>query len=263
MPATPAPDGAARPAATGLYDPAFEHDACGIAMVADLHGRRSHDMVGRALTALEHLDHRGATGAEPSTGDGAGILVQMPDRFLREVIGTDLPEPGAYGAGLVFLPTEDDDAAKAAHRLEDIANQEGLRVVAWRDVPVVDADLGDTARRAMPRIRQVVVAPVTVPRGGDGEVVVLAVDRIAFCLRKRVEHEVPGVYMPSLSARTLVYKGMLTSYQLREFYPDLSDERFETGLALVHSRFSTNTFPSWPLAHPYRYLAHNGEINTL
>ncbi|HUY64113.1 MAG TPA: glutamate synthase large subunit [Acidimicrobiales bacterium] len=247
----------------GLYDPAFEHDACGIALVADLHGRRSHAMVDRGLTALEHLDHRGATGAEPSTGDGAGILVQVPDRFLRAVVPFDLPEAGAYAAGLVFLPTDADDAAKAVHRIEDLAAQESLVVAGWRDVPVVADDLGATARRAMPVIRQIVVHPVVAPLTTDGRPDALGVDRLAYCLRKRIEHEVPGVYLPSLSARTLAYKGMLTSYQLRQFYPDLSDERFESGLALVHSRFSTNTFPSWPLAHPYRYLAHNGEINTL
>ncbi len=254
---------AAAPSGVGLYDPAFEHDACGIALVADLHGRRSQLMVHRALTALEHLDHRGATGAEPSTGDGAGILVQMPDRFLRAVVDVALPDEGGYASGLVFLPTDPDDAAKAERRIEEIAGEEGLVVAAWRDVPTVPDSLGATALRAMPRIRQIVIQPPTTPRRADGSVDALAVDRLAFCLRKRVEHEIDGVYLPSLSARTIVYKGMLTSYQLRAYFPDLSDERFETGIGLVHSRFSTNTFPSWPLAHPYRYLAHNGEINTL
>ncbi|MHB8681097.1 MAG: glutamate synthase large subunit [Acidimicrobiales bacterium] len=248
---------------SGLYDPAFEHDACGIALVADLHGRRSHAMVERGLTALEHLDHRGATGAEPSTGDGAGILLQVPDRFLRAVLPFALPEAGAYACGLVFLPTDADDAAKAKHRLEEIASLEGLVVAGWRPVPTLPDGLGNTARQAMPRSEQVIVHPPTVPRDGSGAVDSLAVDRLAFRLRKRVEHEVDGIYLPSLSARTIAYKGMLTSYQLRQFFPDLSDERFESGIALVHSRFSTNTFPSWPLAHPYRYLAHNGEINTL
>ncbi len=246
-----------------LYDPSFEHDACGIALVADLHGRRSHAMVDRALSALEHLDHRGARGAEPSTGDGAGILVQVPDRFLRAHVGVELPEPGAYAVGLVFLPTEPDEAAKARRHIEQLAAAEGLDVAAWREVPVDPSDLGDSARRAMPAVWQVVVHPPTALVGPDGLPDALAVDRMSYALRNRVEHEVPGVYLPSLSARTLVYKGMLTSHQLRAFYPDLSDDRFETGLALVHSRFSTNTFPSWPLAHPYRYLAHNGEINTL
>ena len=254
----------------GLYDPAFEHDACGIAMVADLHGRPSHELVDKALTALEHLNHRGATGAEPSTGDGAGILVQMPDAWLRHALGPEgssLPAAGNYAAGLVFLPTEPSDAAKAQRRIEELAEEEGMVVAAWRDVPVRPSGLGATASRAMPAIRQVVVAARPLPassapptsRVADD----LTVERMAYCLRKRIEHEVTGVYLPSLSARTMVYKGMLTSYQLREFYPDLSDPMFATGLALVHSRFSTNTFPSWPLAHPYRYLAHNGEINTL
>jgi glutamate synthase (NADPH/NADH) large chain len=251
------------PRRQGLYDPALEHDACGIALVADLRGRRSHAMVDRGLTALEHLAHRGATGAEVSTGDGAGILLQMPDRFLRAVLPDSLPEPGAYAAGLVFLPTDPDDAAKAQHRVEELARQEGLVVAAWRDVPVDAAQLGESALRAMPVIRQVVAHPPQPPRDAAAEPDALGIDRLAFCLRKRIEHEVPGVYLPSLSARTIVYKGMLTGHQLRAFYPDLSDERVESGIALVHSRFSTNTFPSWPLAHPYRYLAHNGEINTL
>ncbi|MGH9018722.1 MAG: glutamate synthase subunit alpha, partial [Acidimicrobiales bacterium] len=242
-----------------MYDPAFEHDACGIALVADLHGRRSHHLVRQAVTALEHLSHRGATGAEEATGDGAGILIQMPHRFLSSVLPVDLPDVGAYAAGMVFLPTDGDDAAKAEHRFAELALAEGLRVLAWRDVPVDPSSLGASALRAMPRLRQVVV----VPDGPGPAPDALGIDRRAFCLRKRVEHEVHGVYVVSLSARTLVYKGMLTPEQLDPFFCDLADERFDSGLALVHSRFSTNTFPSWPLAHPYRYLAHNGEINTL
>ncbi len=251
----------------GLYDPAFEHDACGIALVADLHGRKSHTLVRQAVTALEHLAHRGATGAEAATGDGAGILVQMPHRFLSGVLDVDLPAVGGYAAGMVFLPTDPDDAAKAEHRFAELAAEENLRVLTWRDVPVEPGPLGASARRAMPRLRQVVVVPEAAAgsaaaadgKAPDG----LALDRLTFCLRKRVEHEVHGVHVVSLSARTIVYKGMLTPLQLDPFFPDLSDERFDSGLALVHSRFSTNTFPSWPLAHPYRYLAHNGEINTL
>ena len=246
-----------------LYHPGFEHDACGIALVADLHGRRSHAMVDRALTALEHLDHRGARGAEPATGDGAGILVQVPDRFLRAHVGSELPEPGAYAVGLVFLPADPDGANKARRRIEQLAEEERLVVAAWREVPVDAGELGASALAAMPAIWQVFVHPAQAPLTAEGIPDALGVDRLVYGLRKRVEHEVPEVYLPSLSARTLVYKGMLTSLQLRGFYPDLADEQFETGLALVHSRFSTNTFPSWPLAHPYRYLAHNGEINTL
>jgi len=248
-----------------LYDPAFEHDACGIAMVADLRGRPSHGLVRQALTALEHLAHRGATGAEVATGDGAGILVQVPHRFLAGPGGFDLPAPGGYAVGLVFLPTDADDRAKAQRRIAELATEEGLGVVGWRDVPVVPDGLGASARRAMPHMAQMVVVPTgseassAAPTAPDA----LVLDRLAFCLRKRIEHEVHGVYVSSLSARTLVYKGMLTGPQLGELFPDLSDPTFESGLALVHSRFSTNTFPSWPLAHPYRFLAHNGEINTL
>jgi len=248
----------------GLYDPAFEHDACGIAMVADLHGRQSHGLVRQAVTALEALSHRGATGAEEATGDGAGILVQQPDALWRAVLPVDLPDPGAYASGLVFLPTDADDAAKARQRIEELAAEEQLTVLGWRAVPVDPSMLGATARAAMPRIDQVVVAPSgAAPVTAGGQPDALAVDRLTFCLRKRVEHEVSGVYLPSLSARTFVYKGMLTPEQLAPFFLDLTDERLASGLALVHSRFSTNTFPSWALAHPYRYVAHNGEINTV
>jgi glutamate synthase (NADPH/NADH) large chain len=255
---------AARSGGAGLYDAAFEHDACGIAMVADLHGRRSHELVQQALTALEALSHRGATGAEEATGDGAGILVQQPDRLWRATFDVELPEAGAYASGLTFLPTDPDDAAKARQRIEELAAEERLRVLAWREVPVDPSILGASARAAMPAIVQVVVAPAEplAPTGG-GRADALALDRLAFCLRKRIEHELTGVYLPSLSARTFVFKGMLTPEQLVRFFADVRDERLESGLALVHSRFSTNTFPSWSLAHPYRYVAHNGEINTV
>ncbi len=246
--------------ATGLYDPAYEHDACGVGMVADLHGRPDHDIVDRALTVLERLAHRGASGAEVNTGDGAGILVQIPHRFLAgaaEAAGFTLPDAGGYAVGLVFLPTDTDDAMKARTVVEHTAIEEGLTVLGWRTVPTETQDLGHIAVGAMPLIEQVFLAPT-----GPG-VDTMALERRAFVLRKRVEHAVDGLYFPSLSARTLVYKGMLTSEQLRQFFPDLRDPLFESGLALVHSRFSTNTFPSWPLAHPYRYLCHNGEINTL
>jgi glutamate synthase (NADPH) large chain len=249
----------------GLYDPAFEHDACGIALVADLHGRKSHGLVSKGLEALEHLAHRGATGAEVATGDGAGILTQVPHRFLARTLEFDLPAPGEYAPGLVFLPTDADDAAKACRLIGELAAEEGLDVLGWRDVPIEAAGLGASALACMPKIRQTVVAPRSWASGtpSDAASSPLALDRLAFCLRKRIEHELDGVYLPSLSARTLVYKGMLTGLQLRAFYPDLSDPSFESGITLVHSRFSTNTFPSWPLAHPYRFLAHNGEINTL
>jgi glutamate synthase (NADPH) large chain len=247
----------------GLYDPRFEHDACGIGMVADLAGRPSHDIVGKALTVLERLAHRGASGAEVDTGDGSGILIQVPHRFLADeasAAGVELPPEGGYACGCAFLPQDGDDAAKARAQLEAVASEEGMAVRWWRPVPIDPSSLGRAARRAAPRIEQVVLAPDVATPGMPDR---LALDRVAFVIRKRVEHAVDSVYLPSLSARTIVYKGMLTSHQLREFYPDLSDERLESGLALVHSRFSTNTFPSWPLAHPFRYLAHNGEINTL
>ncbi|HEY9412666.1 MAG TPA: glutamate synthase large subunit [Jiangellaceae bacterium] len=257
------------PAAQGLYDPAFEHDACGVAFVATLDGVASHTIVEHGLTALRNLEHRGASGAEPDSGDGAGLLIQLPDEFFRAVVGFDLPERGAYAAGLAFVP--DDDAAEAhiVARTAEIAAEEGLEVLGWRDVPTAPELLGATARSTMPRFRQLFVgaAEARFP-AEDGEFasgahhVGLALERLAFALRKRIEHET-DVYFPSLSGRTIVYKGMLTTGQLEPFFPDLSDHRFASALAVVHSRFSTNTFPSWPLAHPYRFVAHNGEINTV
>jgi glutamate synthase (NADPH) large chain len=247
--------GDGRPHSQGLYDPAFEHDACGVAFVADMHGRRSNAIVKDALTALHNLDHRGASGAEVNTGDGAGILLQVPDAFLREVAGFELPKAGAYAVGLVFLSDDEVESSTTVSAIEKLADEEDLRVLGWRDVPTDPSDLGATALSVMPRFRQLFVA------GRHGEVG-LGLERRAFCLRKRAEREA-GAYLPSLSCRTLVYKGMLTTDQLPAFFPDLRDDRVESAIALVHSRFSTNTFPSWPLAHPYRYIAHNGEINTV
>jgi glutamate synthase (NADPH) large chain len=247
------------PEKRGLYDPRFEHDACGVSFVVDIKGRADHDIVATALGALCNLEHRGAQGAETTTGDGAGILIQVPDRFLREVVDFDLPAPGAYGVGLAFVPTEACKAQDAISAVEGIIQDEGLRVLGWRDVPVADSVVGPTARSVMPSFRHLFVQD---PAGASR----LELDRKLFVARKRIEHEIPSknaVYFPSLSSRTLVYKGMLTAPQLAVFFPELSDERIESALALVHSRFSTNTFPSWPLAHPYRLIAHNGEINTL
>ncbi|MGW1104752.1 glutamate synthase large subunit [Streptomyces sp. NPDC002540] len=241
-----------RPARQGLYDPRNEHDACGVGFVATLTGVASHELVEQALTVLRNLEHRGATGSEPDSGDGAGILLQVPDAFLRDEVAFDLPEAGAYGVGIAFLPA--DDSTEAVRKLEKISAEEGLRVLGWRQVPVTPDILGKGARATMPEFRQLFVT--------DGESTGIALDRKAFVLRKRAEREA-GVYFPSLSARTIVYKGMLTTGQLEPFFPDLSDRRFATAVALVHSRFSTNTFPSWPLAHPYRFVAHNGEINTV
>ncbi|MCI2417654.1 glutamate synthase large subunit [Saccharopolyspora sp. K220] len=246
-------------AAQGLYDPAFEHDACGVAFVADLRGRRSHDLVGKALTALRNLEHRGAKGADPETGDGVGLLTQIPDEFFRAVVDFDLPERDGYAVGTAFLPAAADDAAQAVANIERIVAEEGLRLLGWRELPVQPNCAGTAARTTMPSFRQLFLG-----HGADGAhgETALEFERRAFCVRKRAEHEA-DVYFPSLSARTIVYKGMLTEAQLAAFYPDLTDERFASAIGLVHSRFSTNTFPSWPLAHPYRFIAHNGEINTL
>ncbi|MGB5796110.1 MAG: glutamate synthase large subunit [Mycolicibacter algericus] len=253
------------PSRAGLYNPAFEHDACGVAMVVDIHGRRSRDIVDKSITALLNLEHRGAAGAEPHSGDGAGILIQVPDRFLRAVTDFDLPAEGDYATGIAFLPQSARDAATACAGLEKIVESEGLQVLGWRDVPIDDSSLGALARDAMPTFRQLFIA------GASG----MALERRAYAVRKRAEHELgnkgpgqdgPGretVYFPSLSGRTMVYKGMLTTPQLKAFYPDLADERLHSALGIVHSRFSTNTFPSWPLAHPFRRIAHNGEINTV
>ena len=250
-PAVPTP-------AQGLYDPAQEHDACGVAFVVDIAGRASHDIVEQGLTALRNMEHRGASGQEPDSGDGAGILVQVPDAFYRAVAPAPLPELGHYAVGTAFLPTAPRAAADAQVDFERIAGEEGLAVRCWRDLPVdpVGAGVGVTAASVMPAFRQVFLV------AGDAPLTPYALERRAYVVRKRAEHET-GLYFPSLSARTVVYKGMLTTGQLQPFFPDLSDPRFVSALALVHSRFSTNTFPSWPLAHPYRYIAHNGEINTV
>ncbi len=239
------------PPAQGLYDPAFEHDACGVAMVATLNKVATHEIVAKALTALRNLEHRGASGAEPDSGDGAGILIRIPDQFFREVVDFKLPSAGFYVAGIAFISGGDDLHGE----IEALARQEGLKVLGWRQLPVNPSSLGKTALSVMPRFDQLFLSGIA---GESG----LQLDRLAFCLRKRVEHTLP-IYFPSLSSQTIVYKGMLTTGQLEEFFPELSDERVVSPLALVHSRFSTNTFPSWPLAHPYRFIAHNGEINTV
>jgi glutamate synthase (NADPH) large chain len=249
----------ALPAKSGLYDPRFEHDACGVSFVVDIKGRANHDIVSTALGALCNLEHRGATGAEVNTGDGAGLLIQMPDRFFRAVVDFDLPAVGSYGVGLGFLPRDPETRAKVVARVETIMVDEGLQVLGWRDVEVDDSILGSIAKSVIPAFSQIFVSDTN---GASG----IALDRLLFVARKRCEHEIREageIYFPSLSCRTLVYKGMLTAPQVQRFFPELNDDRIESALALVHSRFSTNTFPSWPLAHPYRYIAHNGEINTL
>lgn len=244
------------PPSQGLYDPRHEKDACGVAMVATLTGEASHDIVAKALTALRNLDHRGAAGAEVNSGDGAGILLQVPDAFLRAVVDFELPPARSYAVGTAFLPGDADTVAKTRQRIEEIADEEGLAVLGWREVPVDDSTLGATARSVMPSFAQLFVA------GKGARVSGMGLERLAFCLRKRAESET-DVYFPSLSSRTLAYKGMLTTDQLDQVFPDLTDERVASAMAVVHSRFSTNTFPSWPLAHPFRFIAHNGEINTV
>src|SRR5215467_132234 len=239
----------------GLYDSRFEHDACGVGFVADLSAKGGHDVVASALRVLCNLEHRGAKGADPDTGDGAGILTQIPDDFFRAVVPFPLPEPGAYAAGLAFLPVDYPERSRVISRIADLAADEGLTVLGWREVPNDPAACGEGAREVLPHLAQLFVA------GAAGEAG-MRLERMVFCLRKRAEHEAGG-YFASLSARTLVYKGMLSAPKVEPFFPDLSDDRYASNLALVHSRFSTNTFPSWPRAHPYRYIAHNGEINTV
>jgi glutamate synthase (ferredoxin) len=250
----------------GLYDPAHEHDSCGVGFVVDVKGRKSHAIVRKAL--LMNLLHRGACGCEPNTGDGAGILVQMPDRFLRREcarLGFTLPPAGEYGAGLVFLPREPMQADKVRALLHSIVDEEGQELLGWRDVPTDDRLLGASARSVEPTIKQVFIGRGPTVRDRA------QLERKLYVIRRLFEKAMIGLdipdktfaYVPSLSCNTLIYKGMLSADQMEPMYPDLVDPDMESALALVHQRFSTNTFPSWPLAHPYRYVAHNGEINTL
>ncbi len=243
----------------GLYDPAFEHDACGVAFVARLDGARSHKAIAQALRALENLEHRGAAGADAETGDGAGILVQLPDSFLRATVGFELPAPGRYGVAVCFLPQEASRRLELEQLLERTVVAEGQVVLGWRDIPVERGEAGAHASLFAPLMRQLFVGAAD-DFGGD----LLAFERKLYVIRRVAERAAgPDLVIPSFSARTLVYKGMLTAPQLGRYFPDLTDERMQSALALVHSRFSTNTFPSWELAHPYRMIAHNGEINTL
>jgi glutamate synthase (NADPH) large chain len=255
------------PPAEGLYDPRFEHDACGVGFVADLMGRKSHDILCKSIQVLLNLRHRGACGSEKIVGDGAGLLLQLPHRFFTEQgerLGIRLPPAGEYAVGMMFLPTDADARGRCEHLVETIIREEGQRVLGWRSVPVDNSALGKTARESEPAIRQVFVGRS--PNVADPA----AFERKLYVIRKRAERAardagVPegSFYVASLSHKTIVYKGMLTPNQLPIFYPDLMDPAMETALVVVHSRFSTNTFPSWARAHPYRYLAHNGEINTL
>ncbi|HZE17276.1 MAG TPA: glutamate synthase subunit alpha, partial [Mycobacterium sp.] len=264
----------ALPEAQGLYDPPHESDSCGVAMVADIQGRRSHRIVAGGLEALEHLQHRGAAGAEPNSGDGAGILLQLPVELLRAVVDFELPMPNqdgsnTFAAGVCFLPQDPVARQAATDRVEAFAADEGLEVLGWRAVPVDPdgADVGATAIGCMPRMSMLFV---TAPEHNGTRLGGIDLDRRVYPMRKRAEAVAPeveatktGVYFPSLSSRTMVYKGMLTTMQLPRYFADLRDERCKSAIAIVHSRFSTNTFPSWPLAHPFRFVAHNGEINTV
>jgi glutamate synthase (NADPH/NADH) large chain len=243
------------PQTTDLYDPAEEKDSCGVAMVATLRGYGGNDIVQTALGSLCNLEHRGAVGSDAGTGDGAGILLQIPHKFFSEVVDFELPEFGHYGAGLVFEDTDANTRDQERRKFEDVLRQEGLELLGWREIETNNSVLGDLAREAMPHIGQVFVKATN----GESE---LELERMLFRARKRSEREL-GLYHPTLSCRTIVYKGMLTTLQLQPFFKDLQDTRVESKMALVHSRFSTNTFPSWPLAHPFRLIAHNGEINTV
>jgi glutamate synthase (NADPH) large chain len=258
------------PKAQGLYDPRHEHDACGVGFLCDVQGRKSSGLVEGALEVLRNLGHRGACGCEDNTGDGAGILLQTPDAFLRKVsdpLGLSLPEPGYYAVGVVFLPTSPDAAAACEALVERAVREAGQAVIGWRTVPTDNRGLGASAVRSQPRIRQVFVARA--PQVADEA----TFERSLYVARRVAERLVAASDLPeedkevfyvcSLSWKTLVYKGMLTSPQLETFFPDLQDPAVESALAVVHSRFSTNTFPSWARAHPYRTIAHNGEINTL
>ena len=256
------------PPKQGLYDPQFEHDSCGVGFVVNVKGKKSHDIIKQALTVLLNLDHRGACGCEVNTGDGAGILIQMPHAFLKKATaaaGIHLPEEGQYGAGIVFLPPDAAERHECEQVFGKIVAEEGQHIIGWRDLPTDNSTLGETAKASEPFMRQVFIKRN--PSLTDD----LAFERKLFIIRKRATNEIrragfPGSeywYVASLSYKTLIYKGMLNTVQVEQYFPDLSDPEMETALALVHSRFSTNTFPSWERGHPYRYVAHNGEINTL
>src|SRR5882724_2167711 len=256
------------PPKQGLYDPRFEHDACGVGFVVNIKGEKSHEIIEQALTVLQNLDHRGACGCEENTGDGAGILMQIPHAFLKDAcagLGFQLPDPGEYGVGMIFLPDHRNQRRQFEKTIEKIITEEGQKCLGWRKVPTDNMYLGETAKSYEPFVRQVFIGR------GEGIKDDLAFERKLYVIRRRAENAIryEGLaggdffYVPSLSCRTLIYKGMLTPRQIATFYPDLSDPLIETAIAVVHSRFSTNTFPSWGRAHPYRYLIHNGEINTL
>ena len=257
------------PEKQGLYDPRFEHDACGVGFVVNIKGEKSHEIVEQALTVLENLDHRGACGCEENTGDGAGILMQVPHVFLKEAcagLGFQLPEPGDYGVGMIFLPDHREQRVQFEKIIEAIVKEEGQQCLGWRKVPTDNLVSGRRCQGG----RAVRAPSFHRPQRGS-RATIWRSSANCIVIRRRAENAIryaglPGgefFYVPSLSCRTLIYKGMLTPRQVSTFYPDLTDPQFESAIALVHSRFSTNTFPSWGRAHPYRYLIHNGEINTL
>ena len=240
----------------GLYNSSFEHDACGVALVATLNKTPTYKIVASGLEALRNLEHRGASGSEPDSGDGAGILIQIPDNFYRQVVDFELPKQGFYGVGIVFLPKDESEYKEAKEKINSVAKLEDITILGWRDVPTNPNEIGQTAQHVMPRFEMIFIQPA------NKKLSDIDLDRAIYPFRKIVENS-STAYFASLSARSVVYKGMLTTGQLEPFYPDLSDTRVVSKIALVHSRFSTNTFPSWPLAHPYRLIAHNGEINTV
>ena len=258
----------ATPDRQGLYDPRNEHDACGVGFIAHIKGRKTHDIVRSGLEILKNITHRGAVGADPLAGDGAGILIQIPDDFLRRevaALGIELPQPGAYGVGMIFLPRNPEHLATCTSIIESFIDQEGQQLLGWRDVPVNNEGLGESVRSIEPIIRQVFVGQgihCTNPE---------AFERKLFVIRKQIDNRIRELaldegkmfYIPSFSSRTLVYKGMLLADQVGIYYSDLNDPQLVSALALVHQRFSTNTFPTWDLAHPFRMIAHNGEINTV
>ncbi len=255
----------ALPTKQGLYDPRNEHDACGVGFIAHIKGLKSHKIVEQGLEILDRLTHRGAVGADPRAGDGAGILIQIPDEFFRGVVDFDLPEAGSYAVGMLFLPQDESARSGAEEIITRFVEAEGQSIVGWRDVPVENCGLGDSVKPTEPVVRQLFVAK------GDNCADQAAFERKLFVIRKQIDNVIretslagdEAFYFTSISSRTITYKGMLLSNQVGEYYPDLVDPRISSALALVHQRFSTNTFPTWDLAHPFRMIAHNGEINTL
>ncbi|MDP1718159.1 MAG: glutamate synthase subunit alpha, partial [Burkholderiales bacterium] len=256
------------PASQGLYNPANEHDACGVGFIANIKGKKSHEIVEQGLQLLKNLTHRGAVGADPLAGDGAGILLQIPDKFFREEMsqhGIKLPPLGQYGVGMVFLPQEPASRLACEYEIERAIKDEGQIPLGWRDVPCDNSGLGESVKKIEPAIRQVFIGR------GAGVTVTDALERKLYIIRKSSGHAIQALklahgkefYVPSMSARTVGYKGMLLAGQVGKYYKDLQDPRVVSALALVHQRFSTNTFPTWQLAHPFRMIAHNGEINTL